>query len=437
MNERAPLTFEALLPLLAAGDDDGTVAMLRGRTEEERRPVGRLLAEAMHPAKRIFGVPVDHETAMAATIGTAAFTAIKKLTFWHQWGAYATEACEACEACEAIIIDRNPPWLGPWVEYLLEVQAKPSGKAGNAFPFCRSLVRAGHCPRPDSDAYIICMTVGIAAWPYRQRSRWFGRALDVPADPVLEQEKEAYKAARRGRNIRTALLADPDLLDWEVWQLFSVPGRPRRMLAPPPKQHRARKSNMIWESVLADLSAEDYLDRSRLIDEALAAAARPFPPAQISWYVALHDRLDPTPDERGACADAYLHLLGAPEPAAVRFAVEQLSHLERLGRLEAGPFFTEVEPVLYTAPKVTAMAAMKMAKAVLDRDPASSTVGLCAIAQGLAHAHPDVQAAALTLIERFRPGPDVVDAVSAHAAGADPRLQDRLRGLMASGEPPD
>lgn len=211
-----------------------------------------------------------------------------------------------------------------------------SGRAEEAFSFCRLFIRAGLCPRPDGDAYILCMAHALSTLPFTYRSRWYGRSSSDPIDPQVEPEQAEYGRARRARTLRTALLDDPDLLAWEVWQLFLVPGRRSRMLAPPLKDRRTKKSDHLWDSVLADLSAEGYLDRARLLDEALSAAARPFPPSQIGWYLALHDRLDPTAAERAERAGAYLHLLNAPDAGAVRFAVENIR------RLEAGDEFAEL-----------------------------------------------------------------------------------------------
>ena len=84
-----------------------------------------------------------------------------------------------------VLRDRKPEWLEKWALRELEGGTRDFPDWG----FVRRLVRAGLCPRPTSDNYIL-------------RMQPFGLG---------------YQGT-----LKEALLDDPELLDWEVWKLFEM-----------------------------------------------------------------------------------------------------------------------------------------------------------------------------------------------------------------------
>src|SRR6201995_4374812 len=171
-----------------------------------------------------------------------------------------------------VYADRRPPWLAELAEQRLQEQFVGSGVSAGSqggvepWPMVRRLVRLGAIARPAVAQYTTRMPASL------YHEGWMnGR----PGQP----------GARVGPLSRPldGLLADPGLLDDEVWRLFEVPGAARELA----------KCQGTWEEALVTLSERGLLDRGRLLDACLAAFCQDFAPTQVGWYATFHDRMGP------------------------------------------------------------------------------------------------------------------------------------------------
>lgn len=151
---------------------------------------------------------------------------------------------------------------------------------------------------------------------------------------------------RRRVSIYEGLLADPGLLDDEVWRLFTVADAAWRL-------------SEEWANALARLAAEGDLDRGRLIDATLSAFTSDFRPNRVGWYLIMHERLRPSLDEMAARAGHYLRQLQATAKPAVTLGQRAVGRLADARRLEAGEVLRAAVPALLFPQKSVALAQLK------------------------------------------------------------------------------
>ena len=215
------------------------------------------------------------------------------------------------------------------------------------------------------------------------------------------------------------LLADPGLLDDEVWRLFQVPGAARELA----------KCKGTWEEALAALSERGLLDRGRLLDACLGAFFQDFAPTQVGWYATFHDRLAPTLDEVAARTGKYLALLATNSAHGVSLAQRACDRLLAVGRLPLADFLAASAPLLLFPQKGVALRQLKLLGKIA-REPARRPLALATAAAAFGHARLDVQEAALDLIGRLGVPEGAEEAVIAgHAVYLAPALTGKAVGL--------
>lgn len=150
--------------------------------------------------------------------------------------------------------------------------------------------------------------MGIPAWPVARRLVRLGV---IPRPTVAAYTTLMPWALTRlggiSRTLADELLADPGLLDDEVWRLFTVPDAAVEV-----------QRTGGWAPSLVRLAEQGHLDRDRLIDACLGAFLRDFAPNRVEWYAQLHEHLEPSVAEMSARAATYLAVLGATSTVAVR-----------------------------------------------------------------------------------------------------------------------
>lgn len=186
----------------------------------------------------------------------------------------------------------------------------------------------------------------------------------------------------------TALRADPDLLDDEVWRLFSVPEAGAEFDDSPPD----------WQEALGMLAAEGTIDRDRLLDACLDAFIRDFPPNHVRWYLGLHGELAPSRGEKAARAGKYLSLLSATSKTGVTLGQRECGALLAMGLLDPRALLAASAAALLFPQKSAAMAQLKLIGALIKSHPEVRDDALAAAAFG--HEREDVQAAAVKLISK-------------------------------------
>lgn len=286
----------------------------------------------------------------------------------------------------AVLAGRPPEFVLTLVETVLG-QDRPVA----AWGLVRALVRAGLVPMPDAPGYAIAMPYGMTM-----------------AD----------------QTVLAALDADAGVLDVEVWRLFSEQGCAAELQSHDSETFMGRTSS--WRDSLVELAAEGRLDRARLLDAALGAFLRDWPAHGMGWYVSLLEALEPNADELVSRQDVLVRLLTTPYGQAVQWAQKQLLALVRAGSAELDPILATSPAVLDAGGKGVAQAQLKLltvaAKATPDRAPECAA----AAAAGLAHAAPDVQCAALALVEAHMPEDQRAGVVAPYAALVSPTLRARL-----------
>ena len=274
------------------------------------------------------------------------------------------------------------------------------------WPLVRRAVREGLIERPDDIRYVEGIVFGVAPWGTLP-------AIDSTYD---------------------ALLADPTLLDEDVWLLFehdvagtlananaSVPTG-KEIVPGHPQYERGEN---LWVRAFVRLAAEGRLDRTRLLDASLDALMRDFRASGVGWYATLHEALEPTEDERRARVDRYLALATSSAPAAVK---EGLTALKAVGELPADELARVVPSVFAHRQKSLAIEALKLIESRAKKDADARPALLAAAAHALAHERADVQERALKLLERH-PAEAPKAELLAYVDAVSPLLRDRVSAL--------
>jgi hypothetical protein len=290
-----------------------------------------------------------------------------------------------------IIVARRPKWLEKWALHLLQPQRRPH-IGSNHFPLVRELVRAGLIAEPDDPAYIQSMISGLSLNP-----------LDGLRD-------------------------DPALLDKAVWRLFE-PG------APAVADFWGEETKQ-WSWALAQLTKEGLLDRNRLLESTLAVLETDMKADRARWYLKLHERLEPTPQELGARLDRYIGLLHSRVPQIVGCGLDVLQSLAKTKRIAVQVLAPGLIAALHVKEKGKAKAALRLLTDVAENDHAGHATAARAAATALGHEAVDVQAAGWRIVERYGALNDdeLVSEIESHADYVCAALQESFREwLKAAG----
>jgi hypothetical protein len=319
-----------------------------------------------------------------------------------------------------VYADRRPPWLAKLADQRLQERFVGDGvfvgsQGGlEPWPMARRLVRLGVIARPAIAQYTTRMPISL----YHEGWVSAGQSPGIVWQPD----------ARRGLLYHPldGLLADPGLLDDEVWRLFEVPGAARELA----------KCKGTWEEALATLSERGLLDRGRLIDACLDAFFKDFAPTQVGWYATFHDRLAPTPDEVAARVGRYLALLGTSSAHGVSIAQRVCDRLLKADRLPLADFLAASPPPLLFPQKAVAIRQLKLLGKIA-REPSLRPLALATAAGAFGHTRLDVQEGALDLIGQLGV-PDGAEAavIAGHAAYLAAALASKAAGLGLLAAPP-
>ena len=394
------MTPEALEAAIRDGDLSRCIELIKAASEPERRAAApmaqkwqnaaysRHLNDERDPAG--VKLPTDEkalervtEAASAALAGTATLSELKKLG-WRVW--------HLEEPAWRLLAHRNPEWLQEWAEWVV-------GENSQSWKYARALVRDGSIARPAGDSYITAM-LGHA---------WRNSALEL-------------------------LRSDPDLLEHEVWRLFEVEGGGEDSLAARDKYTASDRS---WRHALVTLANEGKLSRDRLLDESLGALERDFGQFRAGWFSAFHDALGPSLDERTSRVHRYLALLASRIPPTVSFALKALALLDKADRVPGDALIGHIAPALGAREKGTVLLALKLLDRAAKRervlcDPAASVA-----CEALMHEKPDVQSAALDLIERHGRADDasLADLVRTRLPDIAPSQRPRAEAWLGNEAP--
>jgi hypothetical protein len=319
----------------------------------------KLLTTAMYPDWRVPRMAAG--LAVLALCGREEYDKPYELSNWL-WDDLRDMPQRVLQVLDA----RRPKWLAIW----LAKQWKREQPLTTWFVE-RGLIRSGALPPNADDAYIRRMAADVSGWQ--------PDSIEISTDhlPVVFNSLEEL------------LLADPDLLQNEVWRLFEV-------------ENEAFESYRTWGETLLSLSTKGLLDRRRLLQASVRATGLPFRQSAVSNYGKFHESLSPSLDERAELVDEYLHLLAADQPLAVGYALDALETLAKSKRLAPAPFLAACPSVFRIAKKAQPAKALKLAKLLLKQQPDCAAQVAAAISTGVGHESPDIQQQALELLAGLR-----------------------------------
>ena len=345
------MTRAELEALIDAGDADACIAAFRGMPEAERltlgaaavarlRAVGKGVSARLAPFLEFdspsrnaavdaqllrslsFDVPrlARYHAARAAVLATASFS---------QWKGVMGHGLPGNDVASRILSDRRPEWLAELLEQICDEE----DRLNQRWPLVRRLVREGYSNPPRSPRYIDRMLSSLQG-----------------------------EGSHTGGGLAKVLLDDPGLLEHEIWRIFETePGPLAVSLLARAGQHCPPE--LTWEGALAKLAAEGRIGRDRLLDATLDGLSRDMHEMRARWFAALHDKLEPTHEEKAARSARYVELLGSRNASTIAFAIKVLKGVVKRGEADRGAIVDRLAPAFHSRTKGTVKQALRSARA--------------------------------------------------------------------------
>jgi hypothetical protein len=340
---------------IACGDSDTCVTILSVLNETERRAMSQsVIATYQVIDKERYSdtksqpwanVQARYIAAGLAVLGTSTFGEIRSLKLMS-WDARAFDVLAA----------RKPAWLDNWCDWVLR-------DSSMAWHIVRRFVREGICERPTSEMYVLWM---------------------------------AERANQK--SVKDFLLADPTLLETELWQLFRVEGNAAISLNSAEKYGRSK-----WSDALVSLCADSRISRDRLLDESLNALMYDFAEYRAGWFSRFHEKLKPTQAERAVRVNQYLTLIASRIPPTVAFALKAVAELDRAELVSPVVGMAAVGPAFHAREKGTITLALKLAQSWVRRDPSLVQTAVEIVRPALEHEIRDVREVVQKFLDKYAP----------------------------------
>lgn len=294
-------------------------------------------------------------TAGLAVLGCCSSAEAKRVRFYDQW--------KQVDALVTVLIDRRPAWASTWLNHCMDTPDFPL----IGWKIARRLIVAGVCARPNGAGYVREMVSSLLVYG--------------PKEPFVP--------------LSSRLLAEPDLLETEIWRLFEVE---TAAFASDwrSKQPNARADYETWPQALLKLVSAGTLDRGRLLDASLDALWVMENGTVLGNMCRFHALLVPTVAEEDQRAERYAELLRHRTGHVVGFALSKVAILLGRGRLNKGELLPRLAAVFELKAKSHALAALKLLARHLD-GPAKATVWPV-LGAALRHPHAEVQSNALAFL---------------------------------------
>jgi Family of unknown function (DUF6493) len=398
-----------LVAAIERNDGQAVARYLKSSTEAERRAASPKVRAV---CGRIWDFHGDRSATVVAILGTAA--GVRQVA--QVIGPLGVE--HWTDEAIAVLRERNPAWLPDLPRALLT-----GNEFRNCWRFVRALVRAGLVSKPDVPEYITLMPTGLA-----------GLAVGGPGRHLV-------------KSIEEQLLEDPELLEDEVFRLFSVEGSarglywadgwvsPGRVWEEGKWINRPPRPEVTWRATLARMARRGLIDFDRLLDESIAVFLRDLRPSHFGWYVGMHDELAPTLDEMAARAAQYERLLAASTSLGAGVGQRALEQLFRADRLDLESLARASRPALSRGEKGIVVKQLKLLEQAMKRRPELAPLVREVVSSALGHERPEIGEAARALLKRLPGGPpqkpQPTDQASApQAAAGGSAIIERAEGLL-------
>lgn len=326
-----------------------------------------------------------------AIVGLSSLTNAKRIDFWRTHDGNEN-------VLNKVVRDRKPEWLTDLVKHDLE---KEFGRFDWSLIY--GWVCDGLCEPLDTAGYYEQFSMAFHGWEYNKVDEY------VP--------------------ISQALASQPALLEREVWGLFkhytlSFQNDWNEDNKNAPENYET------WPKALVKLSQQNLLERSRLLDESLAALDREFEPHIKSGFHKFHVLLTPEIDEIVQRKTRYLELLSQPVGHVVNFAIKMLKKLEKKKQLTLAGLLPHVSPVFSLSSKTQAIEILKMIRRLASNEKGYDDKQIEICLSALSHENIDVQEHALSLIETIHArAPQAINNIEHHLDFLHPSLKARLLAL--------
>lgn len=341
---------------------------------------------------------------LTASLGVLGLCRREQLSLRHIM-CFADDLRDMPQRVAQVLNDRRPAWLAEWIKAESRLANSNSGAGCVTWPVERRLIRSGALPPNSSDEAIVRMVNDLPVFVGNSRD------FEVTTDSLPPQPE----------SLTAVLLDDPDLLQRDVWRLFEI------------ENPAFENSWSSWPGALCELMNQSQLDRRRLLQASVQALALPFRAKVRSGYVSFHEALKPSIDERAEFVASYYALLSNDSPLVVGAAISAFEELAKAKRLDAVAFVEACPPLFRLETKGPPAKALKIIKKLLKAEPACRCSAASVLPAGLRHASPDVQEAALELLESLHEEltTESLQEIAACAEQVAASLRARLEALTA------
>jgi len=427
------MTIEELEQFIANVDADGLAAAVTGMPESERKALSTATAKLKRELEKArwrwddekgtsYSLRLDRldrwlktealpevydqlSIAEMASLAFCPFSTVRKTD-----GRYIR--IDGNRAMVAILTDRRPEWIDDWVEARLEDEWQ-----GIDWGPLRTMIKTGLCRKPASPGYIQLMTDRLPdSWSF------------------TGEDREYMPLSRK-------LLADPELLDDEVWRLFEVDTYAFGGWESPetPKGYES------WSAAIRRLSEEGHLDRNRLLDSSLSGLTMGFNKRALTDYISFHNYLEPAVDEIVARQQTYLDLISSQSSHVVTFALKMLKVIDKAKAMDDAVFLASASCLMSMQTKTQPKTGLVLMKRILKRNGGLASLAARTAAGGLTHPSADIQEAAMDVIdlasvegdrELLEAIADSIDDIAATHRTRAEQLLTKLGGGEQLNEPP-
>jgi hypothetical protein len=168
------------------------------------------------------------------------------------------------------------------------------------------------------------------------------------------------------------------------------------------------------------------------LDEVLRALWRDFSASMRGGLVRFHDILEPTDEEIAAREEGYVEHLRNPHGSSAAMALKAVERLVKRGSADGANVLAQIPQVFQLSSKTQPIKAIRVIDRLVAGRPELVADAVTALGPALEHASPDVQEAAVQLLEKWasKLGDLPLESLAKAAELISPALRGRLETLL-------